>query len=70
MSPRKALRAHLKRNKLSMAKFAASVGVSRPAISVLLSDDDREPTLSLALNIERQTGGAVKASAWARDLRG
>ena len=63
-SPRDALRAYLKRTDTTITDFAARVGVTRPAISMLLSDEEREPTLSLALAIQRETNGLIPASAW------
>jgi transcriptional regulator with XRE-family HTH domain len=61
---REALRRFLKSEGLTIQEFADRSGVSRPAISLLLSDEDREPSLSLAFKIERVTGGRVPASGW------
>jgi DNA-binding XRE family transcriptional regulator len=62
--PRSALRSFLARKGMTKDAFAKKVGVSRPAISVLLSDERREPSLALAIAIERVTGGSVPARSW------
>jgi transcriptional regulator with XRE-family HTH domain len=63
-SPRIALRKYMKENRLTREALAQRLGVSRPAISLLLSDEQRAPSLGLAFAIERVTGGRVPAEAW------
>lgn len=59
-----ALAAYLAKRKISPQTFAASVGAHRSQIYRALNGD-RRPGLDLASAIEKATGGAVPATAWA-----
>lgn len=49
--------------KLTHAAFAAALGIDRQRIYRLASGE-RGPGLNLALDIERETKGAIPATAW------
>ena len=70
------LAAYLDENKLSCTEFARRLGVEDSTVwrwreSDLNPDsnDGRRPSLSLALKIEKLTGGAVPVSCWADTAR-
>lgn len=58
------LSAYLTKTGRSRPEFAEAVGADRARIARLLSGE-RGPGLDLALDIERETKGAVPAAAWA-----
>jgi transcriptional regulator with XRE-family HTH domain len=51
---------------MTQASLAEKVGVSRGYMSELLSKT-KVPSLPLAFEIERETGGAIKPSSWDRE---
>ena len=59
----------LGQNGLTQEQFAERIGVDQSTISRLLKNKMR-PSLTLAVNIERETGGAIPASAWLRSADG
>lgn len=54
---------YLSRNSISQNAFAGSIDSTQATVSRLASGK-MEPSLSLAIQIERATGGAVPANAW------
>ncbi|MFQ1700797.1 helix-turn-helix domain-containing protein [Loktanella agnita] len=54
---------YLKDQKISQRAFARSVGVD-PSIISRLAHRSMRPSLDLAVTIERQTGGRVRAASW------
>jgi DNA-binding XRE family transcriptional regulator len=50
----------------SRTEWAARLGISRPFLS-LLEGGKRQPSLELAVRIERATDGQVPASSWVPD---
>lgn len=57
------LASYLKENSLTHRVFAERIGVD-PSIVSRLTRDDMTPSLKLAVEIERQTGGNVPAVSW------
>jgi DNA-binding XRE family transcriptional regulator len=62
----KKLVTYLTEQNIRQADFALAVGASQPTISKLMSGCAL-PSLSLAVAIERATGGAVMAADWMGD---
>lgn len=60
MSP---LASHLSDQKISQKAFAVRLGVDASIVSRLVNNGMR-PSLELAVQIERETGGAVPATSW------
>lgn len=60
------LEAYLADHKVRQTDFARSVGVSQATVSKLVSGA-MQPSLDLAVRIERTTGGSVPASSWVPD---
>lgn len=58
------LTAYRKKHKLTQAAFGARVGATQSVICRIENGEVR-PGLDLAFRIERETGGYLKASAWA-----
>ena len=58
-----ALATHLSDQKISQRAFAVRLGVDPSIVSRLVNDLMR-PSLELAVQIERETGGAVPATSW------
>lgn len=57
------LRDFLTRTGTNQADFAKRVGTNQAVISRLTRNEVR-PTLKLAVAIERETGGEIKAASW------
>ena len=57
------LNRYLKANNLSQSVFADRVGVNQATISKLVRGTI-SPSISLALAIQRETGGAVPVDVW------
>lgn len=66
MLTRERLKSHLKRTATKQVDFARLVGVTRVALSFILSGR-RSPGRDLALDIELATGGRIKARDWSKD---
>lgn len=47
----------------SRAHWAEKLGISKPYLSDLLNGK-KQPSLEMAVKIERETGGAVPATSW------
>lgn len=56
---------YLKNHGIRQADFAAAIGATQATVSKLIAGG--RPSLSLAVSIERATGGAVAASSWIPD---
>ena len=59
------LTAYLKRERLSQAEFARSIGVTSAIVCMWVAGK-RRPGLTSALAIERVTRGEVPAKSWTR----
>ena len=57
------LRSHIKSSGDTREVWAARLGISRSYLS-LLESGTKMPSLTLAVRIERATGGAVPAASW------
>lgn len=57
------LSSYLKARSIKQAEFAEEVGISQGTVSRLASGS-LVPSLSVAVRIERHTGGAVPVSSW------
>lgn len=68
MSKPTALAKYLADRKLSYAAFAALVGADRQRVW-RIAKGDRGPSVELAIQIERATGGAVPVESWAAPKR-
>jgi len=66
MDARDTLRDYLKSREIKPGRFARSINYDRGNFHRLLNNPDAKPSLDLAAAIERETGGAVPASAWAQ----
>lgn len=56
----------LMQTNMSQAKLADQIGVSRAYMSQLVGGT-KTPSLSVAVAIERATGGRIKAADWTAD---
>lgn len=60
---------YITRSGLSRAAWAAKIGISRSYLSDLLNGK-KDPSLRVAVDIERLTAGAVPASSWMPEADG
>lgn len=65
MDPKQLLRDYLSSREIAPAVFARQLGYDKGNFHRLLNSDDAWPSLELAFQIDRQTGGAVPVAAWA-----
>jgi DNA-binding transcriptional regulator YdaS (Cro superfamily) len=60
------LKTHLEQTGERQGDFARRIGISQGFLSQLLNKR-RSPSLSVAVRIERATGGAVSVASWHED---
>ena len=60
------LKKYIEKTNINQSDFAASIGVSRGYVSLLISGQ-KSPSLELAVKIERETCGYVQAKSWVPD---
>ena len=65
MSARDQLKAFLDERDVRPGTFARQIGYDRANFHKLLKPSGHKPSLDLAAEIERATGGAVPAALWA-----
>lgn len=60
---------YLIKNKITQVEFAAAVGTTQAHIS-RLAKGSMQPGLNLAVKIQNETGGFVRADSWSENSEG